>query len=400
MVDRPHVYAFEEIPEDLPRPPMSALRALHAMSYFVSPRGWQSLALETRQEIAREGARETVGSANLDAAVRRIPLQQVKMLPRPREPDAEHVPPEIAAALGPIRGLTDAEWRGLRALDRCVLAILAHNTRLLGRAIDEILPPAPGGAQSSRSSATVARCEITIHKDALGRVMDPDFEGGRAFVLARVAGRRATRRVSEIFDRHADSTVGPIELDWGVREADSVIFWQAHVSAWDGAFFPSASLLAATTAAVALHDMVNELDPTAALGVARIRNEPWEAGRGELQEPATAVYGMKLGNVVEQVLAKRNDKTLVSAPPMMDRADSAPPAPASSRQSSQPTSSPRISQPASSTPALAAPSEHAERALAKGPSQRVFVLVSVIAIVAVLGLIGLAIGLAHSARLF
>jgi len=193
MVDNAYVYAFEEIPDDLPRPPMAALRALQSKGYLVSPRGWRDLPLEVRQALAREGAREEVGGPNLEAAIRRISLQHVKMMPSAREPSADQVPPELTAALGPLRGLSADEWRGLRALDRRVLALLASNTRLLGRAVAEILPEEPISGRSRGPSALVARCEIALRPDVLEQVLDPGFQGGRAFVLARVAGRRAAR---------------------------------------------------------------------------------------------------------------------------------------------------------------------------------------------------------------
>jgi molybdenum cofactor biosynthesis enzyme len=389
MDDRPYTYAFEEISDDLPRPPLAALRALQSMSYLVSPQGWRDLAVELRQVIAYEGAKEKVGGPRLEAAVKRISLHHAKMMPGPRDPDPNEVPPELLAALGPLRSVSTEEWRALRALDRRVLFILARNTRLLSRAVEEILPAGPPSTR--RSTALVARSEVVIPRDVLHRVLSTDFHDGRAFVLARVAGRRAARRVAEIFDRQADSTVGTIELDWGVHEHDSVIFWQAHASAWDGSFFPSAALLAATTAAVALHDMVRELDPSASLGAACIRDEAWEAGRGELQEPATAVFS-NMGPLIDQVLGKNPDATRVTPPPTMD---SMPPR--------APSSSPIVPRVIASTPSLPAPPSSGQHVRAPasppgtGPSSRVFILVSVIAVVAVLGLVVLAIGMAHSA---
>jgi molybdenum cofactor biosynthesis enzyme len=386
MVDDAYVYAFEELAEDLPRPPMAALRALQSKGYLVSPRGWRELPLEVRQALAREGARDKVGGDALEGAIRRISLQHVKLMPSAREPSAEQVPPQLSAALGPLRALSADEWRGLRALDRRVLALLASNTRLLGRAVAEILPTAPISGGSHGPSALVARCEIALRPDVLQEVMDPGFQGGRAFVLARVAGRRAARRVAEIFDTQADSTVGPVELDWGVREADSVIFWQAHASAWDGSFFPSAALLAATTAAVALHDMVKDLDPVATLGAARVRDEPWEAGRGEFQDAPTAIYA-NLGPLVAVADGKSFGATMVTGPPSMDPVEYP-----------VPSSSPRLMPLASIPPSLRAPPSSGRRLPAPpGPSARLFVVVSVIAVMAVLGLIVVAIGLARSA---
>ena len=392
-----YVYAFEEVAEDLPRPPMAALRALHAMGFIVSPRGWQELPVDVRQTIASEGAKNEVGGPALEAALTHISLQHVKMMPKPREPDPLEVPKDLLAALGPLRRVSATDWQKLRALDRRVLNTLAHNTRLLARAIEEIFPT---GTPSRRSTAVVARCEMTLRREVLRAVTDPDFQGGRAFILARVAGRRAARRVAEILDTQADSTVGPIELDWGVREVDSVLFWQAHASAWDGSFFPSAALLAATTAAVAIHDLLREIDPTATISAAGIKDEPWEAGRGEALEPATALYA-NLGPSVDRAIARGLGATLVTGPPVMDGAlDGL----GTQRMVplARPSSQPVIPRALASSPSpvagpISSPKPPSGLRVPSGPGTRVFVVVSAIAVLAVIGLIVVAMVLARSA---
>jgi len=291
MAERSFLYAFEALTDDLPRPPMAALRALLSAGVLVSARGWQELRPETRQQIARVGAQDSMDERGLTELVKQVPVSQLKFIGKNTDPSAEVVPAELVAALGPVRPLTDAEWRGLRAIDRYVLVALVKNTRLLGRALDETVPhKASASGQANPWSGSVARAELRVRHDVLQRILTAEFMDGRAFVLANVAGRRAARRAAEIFDQQAESTVGPVEIEWGLRANDDVVFWQAHVSAWDGAFFPAAALLAATSAAVALYDMVKGLDPTATLTVGAIREEPWQAGREVVDEGATAVF--------------------------------------------------------------------------------------------------------------
>jgi cyclic pyranopterin phosphate synthase len=385
MPDGAYIYAFEELGDDLPRPPMAALRALQAKGCLISARGWRELPVDVRQALAREGARDEVGGPALEAAIRKISLQHVKMMPSVPEPSRDEVPPELRAALGPVRAVSTEQWQRLRALDRRVLATLVRNTRLLARAVAEIVPTAP--ASSDRPRVRVARCEIALRADVLEEVGGPRFHDGRALALAGVAGRRAARRIAETFDLLADSTVGPVELEWGIREGESVLFWQAHVSAWDGTFFPAAALLAATTAAVAVYDMVKELDPEARVGVARVCDEPWEAGRGDVEEMATAFYSAS-GPRVVRAMGKRPDATVMTGPPVMDE----PPVP-----SSKPRSAPKgdVYPPRSSR--APAPVSGPMSPRATGPSARLFLVVSVIAVMAVLALIVLSIGLARSA---
>ena len=301
MSDR-YLYHFEELADDLPRPPLAALRALLAAGVVVSPKGWQSLSAEARKTVAAEGARDRVDMMVVKELLALVPVNQIKLVSRVADPSSDAIPDPLFKALGPVRPLSLEEWRSLRALDRQVLASLASNTRLLWRALDELaqrrtLKP----TKVKPWSGSVAHCELKMRREVLSQIMSPGFLDGRAFVLARVSGRRAARRAPELFDLQAESTIGPVELDWAMLEDKGVILWQAHVSSWDGAFFPAGALVAATTAAVALHDMVKALDPHAAVLNASIIDEPWQVGKDDMREPATVVFSK--GN--HPILAQR-----------------------------------------------------------------------------------------------
>ncbi|RYE91239.1 MAG: hypothetical protein EOO75_09045, partial [Myxococcales bacterium] len=273
------VYDFEDIGPDLDRPPFAALRALQAVGVLVTPRGWQQVEVEARQVLVEEGSRERVDLLAVRTIANGIAANQIKLVSRSVDPSRDELPVELAKALGPQRAIPLHEWQGITALDRFMLASLSYNTRLLWRALDEL---ERGGKLERRRrgawSGAVARCELITRPDVLAQFMDPRFLEGRGPVLARGAGRRAARRASEIFDLQVDVEVGPIELDWGALDQPGGMLWQAHVSGWDGSFLPAASLQAAITAAVAVHDMIKELDPRASISVATIAEEPWQVG--------------------------------------------------------------------------------------------------------------------------
>jgi molybdenum cofactor biosynthesis enzyme len=321
-MDRGLTYIFEGIGEDMPRPPLAALRALLSAGVLVSARAWQGLPAPARQAFARAGAADTVDDALVTELLKQIPVSQMKFVGRRVDPPMTAVPDELAAAIGPSRPLTPAEWAGLRGLDRHVLVSLMKNTRLLAKALNEVLPSkGPGPGIPNVWSGAVARAELRVHRDVLKQVVSGGFMEGRAFVLANVSGRRAARRASELFDEQAESMVGPVEIDWGLRGTDDVLFWQAHVSSWDGTFFPVAALLAASTAATAMFDMVRGLDPNAAIVFAGIREEPWQAGRDDQHDPATALYAKQsLQPVIAAMVAGRD--TVITDPPVMSRESS------------------------------------------------------------------------------
>jgi len=283
------LYTFEDVPEDLPRPPLAAMRALLSAGALLSPKGWLALSVDARRTLAREGAEAQVNLRVVQALVQTAHVSELRLVPRLVEPPSSEVPLEVARAIGPLRRIESSEWRRLRPLDRYVIATLTHNNRLFFRAVQEIFPEtAPSDGDSWR--ALVAHCEVRLRADVIELVKSPRFLDGRAFVLARAAGIRAARRGAETFDLRAESTVGPIELDWGPSDDPDVLVWQAHVSAWDGAFFPAASLSAAVVAAVALCDMVARQDPDASIRCAQIAQKPWLVGKDYFGEGATAFY--------------------------------------------------------------------------------------------------------------
>jgi molybdenum cofactor biosynthesis enzyme len=311
----PILYQFEELSGDLPRPPLVAVRALLTAGIVPSPRGWTALSVETRVALARLGLDGVVDVTAVRELAQQIPPRHLKLVSKSRDPNPDAVPPEVARALGPARPLSNVDWRLLRAVDRAVLVSLAANSRLLARAYDELmaaLGKAPSEARALWSGA-IAHCEVRANDDALERLGSSVFLDGQALILARVAGIRAARRIAETFDLHAESATGPVELASMVRLQQGCVVWQAHVSTWDGAFFPAASLLASTTAATALFDMIKELDPQAQVTAGAIREEAWNAG-GPAEE-ATSVYSpARMRALVEQVRGPDAAEALFPSP--------------------------------------------------------------------------------------
>lgn len=286
MTDAP-IYAFEELGAEYARPSMAAMRALLSAGIVLSPTGWRGLDVAAREALTIEGARNTVAVAVVRALLRGAMLAEVKMVSAPHTLDANEPPPELRRATHGARLVSSDEWRSLRALDRFVLYALASNSRLFGRALDEILrrngrPGAPGRAWEG----ALAHVELQVDAAAIARLDAHDFMEGRAYVLARVAGVRAARAYPETFDRHT-AGIGVVEVDASPRRDAQIVLWQAHVSTWDGAFSPGASLAAATAAAIAIFDVVRGACPTASIVSGGIREEAWQVGDPLFADDAT-----------------------------------------------------------------------------------------------------------------
>lgn len=278
MIER-LVFGFEDIGQDLARPPLAAQRALASSGVSMSLPVWRELPLEERQRLAYAGLGEIVDRDAVQAAMRGVALKRVQFMHGTRDPSPNALPGELEYVLGPWKPLVAYQWPTMRALHRFVLKSLAGNPRLLWRAMSEIgrIDRWAGSERLPPIHGVLARCEVRLSTHALTHLTDPRFHAGRAGVLARAAGVRAARWLGDIVDAHAESAVGPVELEWGPLRGVGIL-WQAHVSTSDGAFSPTGSLLAATTAAVAMIDLARSLDEGAAIVGASISDEPWMYG--------------------------------------------------------------------------------------------------------------------------
>lgn len=280
-------YAFEDLDAELSRPPLAATRALGTQGIVLSQELWRMLSVEAREALAMAGADDVVDPARVRAALHGVPFGKLRMVGAVAEPDPRAVPSALAAVLGPWISPVATAWSSLPPLDRFILSLLAGNPRLLWRALAEISTRGrwPGTWSMPTIPSTIARCDLRMGRAAREALDDPTFHSGRAGVLARASGKRAARRLGELIDAEAETAVGPVELEWGV--VDKLVVWQAHASTATGAFSPSASLLAATTAAIAMIELVREADPTARIVSAGTAEEPWLFGGAS--EEATLV---------------------------------------------------------------------------------------------------------------
>ncbi len=288
------VYTFEA-PLDLqslPRPPLAALRALRLAGMLVSKVGWEAMPLAARRGIVDAGSTDSVDPERVRGYLMSCPPREIRMLPRVADPPADRVPEHVLQALGPGRPIPVKFWQALRPLDRHVLSMLTGNTRLLWRALDELMVRTRGGAAMATGTSwtgELARCELKLSSHTARLLTNPEFHEGRGLVLARVAGIRAARWAGDLLDLASHVVTGPAELGFRIQDETSAggVLCQAHVSTGEGGFFRGGALLAASTAAVALLEMVKDHDPTAAVHGLCIAEEPWLV----MEEDETTIGG-------------------------------------------------------------------------------------------------------------
>jgi molybdenum cofactor biosynthesis enzyme len=302
MTDGPFVFKFEELGEDLARAPLAAQRLFRWTGIQLSARGWSALRPEMKRTLATEGSREIIEVARAQRLFTELPMREVAMVPP--FPDFESQPRgELEKALGLNQPLTPEQWRALPGLARFALNALSANARLLWRAMGEIRGMAGGRVAFGRNPfrGLVASCELALDQklpsyEPIMRLLSGNLMfDGKGFLLARAAGLRAARRTQETLDMQAETVCGPVELGWYVDYRRGIVLWQAHVSTWGGEFYPAASLLAVTTAATALLDMMYEVQQSASLKAAHIAEDAWRVGReGDEEEEKTTMFAVGL----------------------------------------------------------------------------------------------------------
>jgi hypothetical protein len=275
------LFAFEEMDEELSRPPLAAIRALQAGGVLPKAEGWKGTPSPLRKAIAVQGSQHRLDIAAIRALISQIPPRHVQLVGSRKEPDPAAVPARLVKALATIHPLTVEQWRSIHPFERFVLDALWANTRLLWRALDEMSKLQGhllfGITSGQEWVGALARCEVRADPGVMAAVGTKVILDGRAVDLARATGRRIARRAPELLDESSDKTIGPVEVDCRIHTAEGLAVWQAHVSSDDGEFLPGASLLAVTAAAAALCDMLSASDSTVWIAGAAIRQDPWFA---------------------------------------------------------------------------------------------------------------------------
>lgn len=314
----PVVFDFEEVDAELSRPPIAAQRAFLSIGVMITSRGWRALSPADRRAIAVAGSRGVIDQAVVQGLVSRVPIAEVKLCAKTDDPDRSVVPPRLQSAIGSVRPISTDEWERLTSLDRYMLNGLSSNPRLLWRALQELakIPQHPlaasGRAPWARVEALipsdVARAEVRMAHETVVALMGLEYLDGRAFVLARAAGRRVARATPAIYDLHAEDDIGPVDLDWAYEGPGKSVVWQAHASRVDGSFAAAASLGAAAAAALCLVDMVRDRDRTASVVLIRVAEEPWTVGTAaDEEDSSTAIFKGGAGaNIARLVAAHRN----------------------------------------------------------------------------------------------
>lgn len=266
--------------------PLAARRALDRVGVKLSLEGWRSLGLDARRAITESGSRAMVDVAPvLDWARRAEPAPE--RIEPVDEPPGDEPPREIVEALGPARPLSAPVWARLPPLDRFALAKVVQRGRAerIEAAYDEIVGQsaisphiAPGGGVRmvavSEKQAThrtaVAESSVTMNAGAFDRLSRAEAPKGDVLGTARLAGIMAAKKTSELVPLCHPVALTHLSVELALdREARRVVI-TATAEAHDRTGVEMEALVAASSAALTVYDMLKAFDRAMEIGPTRL----------------------------------------------------------------------------------------------------------------------------------
>lgn len=274
-------FTFEDPNPGLTLLPLAARRALDVTGVALSLDAWQALSLDERRLLATAGSGANVAVESVERIVERATPAPGRMTP---EPDPVHMTPELAAAAGARRAELERAWPSLGALERYALVKLARSKKAdpseraarLARACDDILSRKRGTLThltpegdahmvdvSSKAPTVrrgVARAFVKMRAETLAALVAGDTPKGDVFAVARIAGIQAAKRTPELIPLcHAVQLTG-VEVALEPREEPPGVAITATARATDRTGVEMEALVAASTAALTIYDMLKAID--------------------------------------------------------------------------------------------------------------------------------------------
>lgn len=277
------IYAFEGIDDTLDLVPLAARRALDRAGCKVSLEAWRALPMAVRGSMLAAGSERDVDAARVRGILTEETVPFDVMAP-PKEPSADKVPEDLAVALGPAIG--DETWRLLSPLDRYALAKIAKKSgssdKLL-RALSEIVV-VPESRRVSHLSArgeahmvdvaakpeslrrAVAEARVRMLPATAERLRSNTVPKGDVLAAARLAGIQASKRTPDLIPLCHVVRLTHVTVELRIEEAAIQI--EVVAEAFDRTGVEMEALVAASTAALTVYDMLKGIDRAMTIEVA------------------------------------------------------------------------------------------------------------------------------------
>jgi cyclic pyranopterin phosphate synthase len=260
------IYRFEEIGADLALLPLAARRALDCAGIKISLAAWLSMDLRARRALVRAGSASRVDTERVERVIARAAVPQA---PIARVLENGAMPSELEALLG------DREWRDLEPTGRYALAKIAKKGgERLRLAVEEIVarPASWSNHLSSRGTVrmvnvgdkastvrcAVARARVAMQPSTVELLRRGDTPKGDALATARIAGIQAAKRTSELIPLCHAISLTRVDISIELNAGGATV--EATAEARDRTGVEMEAMVAASTAALTLYDMLKGID--------------------------------------------------------------------------------------------------------------------------------------------
>jgi cyclic pyranopterin phosphate synthase len=304
------VYTFEAIGAELDFPPLAACRALYAAGVRLEIESWRRLPITDRKRLARLGAADVIDIDKVRAVAWTVPYASEDAV---AEPDPERVPATLSRALPKGQTIPDTTWRAMTPLARFALVSVASAApSILDRALAEIIfapdsrrtritPTLPAvvavtstgrlsshltnagevhmvdvGAKGVTERTAVARARVHMAEATFRRLERGDTPKGEVLATARIAGIQAAKRTWELIPLCHPISLTRIEIMIALEDGGVTI--AAECDASDRTGVEMEAMVAASTAALTIYDMLKGLDRSMRLEVQLMKKVGGKSG--------------------------------------------------------------------------------------------------------------------------
>jgi cyclic pyranopterin phosphate synthase len=276
------IFAFEEIGADLRFLPLAARRALDRAGIKISLEAWLAMDLSARRALVREGSAGRVDADRVEKIIARagVPLASIDKVPEPRA-----LPPNLRETLGAER------WRDLTPIARYALIKASQKGgERLRQATEEIMGTSWSnhlasdgtvrmvnvGDKEATARRAVAQARVEMQRATFDLLSRGETPKGDALATARIAGIQAAKRTSELIPLCHNITLTKVDITIELRAGGATI--QAAAEARDRTGVEMEAMVAASTAALTLYDMLKGIDRGIAFTVQLLEKRGGKSG--------------------------------------------------------------------------------------------------------------------------
>ncbi len=276
------LYEFDGISPQLELIPLAARRALDCAGLKLSLGGFRHLDDAARHELVELGSALEVDVQRVQTVCAQAEPQPTVLEPAP-EPSAEAPPFELVDVLGSERPIPPNLWPSLTPLDRYVLVkvalrgkperIEAAYREIVGKsAVSTHVSPSGGvrmvsvtGKEPSARRA-LAESWVTMSREAFARLEAPDSPKGDVLSTARLGGILAAKKTADLIPLCHPLSLTHVEVRFEPDASESRVRILAEVEVIDRTGVEMEAMVAATTAALTIYDMLKSVDRAMQVG--------------------------------------------------------------------------------------------------------------------------------------